>query len=438
MSKKFPTYKLSDAQLRGIGCIVAHEQGTVAGWFAEASQIANLAELQFGGDLVKCVTSGWYAHGKERYKTGTTNPLILAICRRVFIDGFRTLPRYIDEHDAMSDVASVTEGGKNVKGDKSKWKRHSTIIKNRMSSRYHFYDFPGGYKTSVDPFGYKKKENREKYGDFCYTVEEAWSPIPRLIAFAKNEVGYLEKKSNKDLTSKTANAGKANYTRYGKWIGANGDYWCASFVSWLFFNAFGEALGKKLLCGAYSAACETIRQNFIKKKRYHTSAPMAGDVIFFSGSRHSGANHIGIVYKTDGGTVYTIEGNTSGGSAVIDNGGGVAKKSYALSNSRILGYGRPDYDVINRKSQSSPKAQAASPEPSKSAEKPVVVSYYKKYAGKSISIVDALGAVGVKDTSKAHRVRIARANGISGYTGTASQNSTLLTMLKAGKLKRSD
>lgn len=62
------------------------------------------------------------------------------------------------------------------------------------------------------------------------------------------------------------------------------------------------------------------------------------------------------------------------------------------------------------------------------------VSYYPKYKGLSISIVDALSAVGVKDVSKAHRAKIAKANGIKNYTGTPSQNLKMLKLLKNGKL----
>lgn len=427
---KFPTYKLTDTQLRGIACIVAHEQGTVAGWFAEASQIANLAELRYGGDLVKAVTSGWYAHGKARYEAGTTNPLILAIVRRVLIEGYRTLPRYINEHDCMSDISTVKDGGQSVKGDKSKWKRHTTVIKNRMGSTYYFWDFPGGYKTGVDPFGYTNKKLRDKYGDFCYSVEEAWEPVGRILAFAKNEVGYLEKKTNKDLTSKTANAGKANYTKFGAWIGANGDYWCASFASWLFNQAFGGEMGKKLLCGAYSAACETIRQNFIKKKQYHTflTGAKPGDVIFFKGSRHSGANHIGLIIKVADGKVYTIEGNTSGASGVVDNGGGVARKTYKTIETKILGYGRPDYSLISTARQTTASEKPQTPKTG--------TDYYPAYKGSSSSIVDALKAVGVKDASFNKRAEIANANGIRGYRGIASDNIKMLKLLKAGKLKK--
>jgi hypothetical protein len=59
---------------------------------------------------------------------------------------------------------------------------------------------------------------------------------------------------------------------------------------------------------------------------------------------------------------------------------------------------------------------------------------YAKYTGSSNSIVDALAAVGETDTSKSHRTKIAKANGISGYSGTAEENTKLLKLLKSGKL----
>lgn len=61
------------------------------------------------------------------------------------------------------------------------------------------------------------------------------------------------------------------------------------------------------------------------------------------------------------------------------------------------------------------------------------VEYYKKYTGKSVSIVDGLHSIGVDATFK-HRKAIAKANGIKLYVGTAKQNSTLLKLLKEGKL----
>ena len=61
--------------------------------------------------------------------------------------------------------------------------------------------------------------------------------IDRLIAVAENEIGYLEKKSNKDLDSKTDNAGSSNYTKYNRdlkaWtgVGSISAQWCQALQS---------------------------------------------------------------------------------------------------------------------------------------------------------------------------------------------------------------
>ena len=63
-------------------------------------------------------------------------------------------------------------------------------------------------------------------------------------------------------------------------------------------------------------------------------------------------------------------------------------------------------------------------------------TYYPRYTGTSGSIVTALKAVGV-DSSYANRKNIAAVNGISGYSGTAAQNTKMLQLLKNGKLIKS-
>lgn len=179
---RFPKYNLSEKQIKGIANVVLHEQGSISGWYAEASQIANRTDIK--GDIyatptnaVKTVCSGWYAKGKTRYNAGTNNSTVIKIVKRVFLDGYRTLPRYIDEHDCMSDISTAKNGTLNVKSSKSKWIKHVTKIHNRMGSNYIFYSFPGGYKTGVDPFGYTSTSYRKKWGDFCYTVDEAEAAV---------------------------------------------------------------------------------------------------------------------------------------------------------------------------------------------------------------------------------------------------------------------
>lgn len=66
-------------------------------------------------------------------------------------------------------------------------------------------------------------------------------------------------------------------------------------------------------------------------------------------------------------------------------------------------------------------------------------NYYKKYTGKSGVLNTVLKAVGVPAKYcgdwKA-RKPVANANGISNYTGTASQNIKLINLAKQGKLKK--
>ena len=60
-------------------------------------------------------------------------------------------------------------------------------------------------------------------------------------------------------------------------------------------------------------------------------------------------------------------------------------------------------------------------------------SYYPAFS--STSIVDGLKSIGV-DSSFANRSKIAKANGIANYSGTAAQNSTLCSLAKQGRLKK--
>lgn len=169
-----------------------------------------------------------------------------------------------------------------------------------------------------------------------------------VIDIALSEVGYLEKKSNRSLDSKTANAGSANYTKYGrdmhKLYPSVMDFpasWCDAFVDWCFYKAYGVANAKGLLAGDFNDYTVASAQLYKNKKAWGT-IPKIGAQIFFKNSTR--ICHTGLVYDIDNQYVYTVEGNTSGASGVIPNGGGVCKKKYRLNNSKIAGYGYPNYD----------------------------------------------------------------------------------------------
>lgn len=61
--------------------------------------------------------------------------------------------------------------------------------------------------------------------------EAAGVTVDEFLTTAASFLGYLEKKSNNDLDSKTANAGYNNFQRFQRDVGAgNGDQWCQYFV----------------------------------------------------------------------------------------------------------------------------------------------------------------------------------------------------------------
>ena len=170
----------------------------------------------------------------------------------------------------------------------------------------------------------------------------------KVISVAAAEVGYLEKASNSQLDSKTANAGHADYNKYARdfdqkypnWYNGkkNGFAWCDMFVDWCFLTAFGYQKALSLLCQperSTGAGCTFSAGFYREKGQFYTKNPKPGDQIFF-GTSLSNCTHTGIVEKVDGSKVYTIEGNSS------DQ---VARRSYTLNSSKIVGYGRPKYDA---------------------------------------------------------------------------------------------
>lgn len=207
-----------------------------------------------------------------------------------------------------------------------------------------------GYATSskyvtnnmnvVTTYGLTKYDTIAKGSDTTVSSKTD-KAIEAVIAIATNEIGYLEKASNANLDDKTANAGSANYTKY--WRDVYPSYqksaWCACFVSWCFMKAFGLETAKKLLKHWPYVYCPTLGNLFIKNAN-----PKVGDIVIFY--RNGTFAHTGIVTKVSGDQFWTIEGNTSGASGIIANGGGVCAKSYY--NSKLPGtkFCTPDYSIV--------------------------------------------------------------------------------------------
>ena len=186
--------------------------------------------------------------------------------------------------------------------------------------------------------------------------------VKDLIEKAKSWTGYLEKKDNNNLDNFTANAGSNNFTCFARdykiHTGQNlqAQPWCAMFVSEIFVQMFGLEVAKVLLAGALYHYCP-IGVNQFKTAGRWCATPEPGDVIFFTNGAR--AYHTGIVIEVTSTKVKTIEGNTSGASGVIENGGGVCQKSYALTYDRIMGYGRPDWSIVLKEEKKSGWVQVA-------------------------------------------------------------------------------
>ena len=213
-----------------------------------------------------------------------------------------------------------------------------------------------GYERPADQ-GDSVKEKRAAYGQKYFDKYVTTKPVQtdtgcsaaKVIAVAVEQIGYKEKKSNSQLDDKTANAGSANYTKYARdfdkkypnWYNGkkNGFAWCDMFVDWCFLTAFGYEKALALLCQperSAGAGCTYSLRYFKNKGQFHTKDPQPGDQIFF-GTSLDNSTHTGIAEPVDKKQVHTIEGNTS------DQ---VARRNYSLTNSRILGYGRPAYDAV--------------------------------------------------------------------------------------------
>lgn len=145
-----------------------------------------------------------------------------------------------------------------------------------------------------------------------------------VIKIAQGELGVKESPAN------------SNMQKYGKEYGANGTAWCCQFVWWVFKHAGASELfygGKK------TAYCPTLMNYYKKQGQFFTKDFKAGDIIFFDFNANKQPDHVGIVERVSGSTVYTIEGNTS--TTNDANGGRVMRRT--RTKSTILGVGRPNY-----------------------------------------------------------------------------------------------
>ena len=139
---------------------------------------------------------------------------------------------------------------------------------------------------------------------------------------------------------RTESPAGSNRTKYGAWMGMDGQAWCMSFVQWCFDQAGRPLPYRTASCG------ELLRwyQKYAPEKI--VTVPKARDVIIYT------FGHTGIVEGAKTGTVTAIEGNTSPGEAGSqDNGGGVFRRtrSRTLVKAFIRPYDNYEEDIMTGK-----------------------------------------------------------------------------------------
>lgn len=179
-------------------------------------------------------------------------------------------------------------------------------------------------------------------------VEEGERPafVEALLNIARAELGNEEERNG--------------YTKYGEWAGDPYAEWCAEFICWC-VNQVDERTGTALLDVIYPnySGQNTGRDWFLARGRFvyrkgncpgwgyqwlrgsdtllrvNDYIPRAGDLVFFSYNEAGDTEHVALVeYCTVNAAgqvvIHVLEGN---------NPTAVARNSYMLNNSQILGFG---------------------------------------------------------------------------------------------------
>lgn len=177
---------LTEDQLKAIATVALQEQGegNLEGIAAELSLMANLYEREKDNgfssvyDYIK--RSTWFFKASSYMDTFNTpsngsldsNPDVLELAKIILVQGKRTLPGYVDEHDHISDIAYVTNDGVSInKEDASQYVQFKSIIHQGESvgeGQWTYYCHP---TESSDAFGYKSEERRAQIGEFYYEFD---------------------------------------------------------------------------------------------------------------------------------------------------------------------------------------------------------------------------------------------------------------------------
>jgi len=199
------------------------------------------------------------------------------------------------------------------------------------------YNYGNGYITwAIRKYGGYSAENALQFSNE-QAASHGWSAygdpeyVPHVLRYYSSGGLFagLFGGSGQIVSVALTQLGNEGGQKFWSWYGFDSHVaWCACFASWCGDQAGLIESGKMPKFSLCDDGIAWFQSKGKWKSRGYSPAP--GTLIFFDWNGDGTSDHVGIVEKTEGSTVYTVEGNSSDA---------VNQRSYDINNGTIMGYG---------------------------------------------------------------------------------------------------
>ena len=199
------------------------------------------------------------------------------------------------------------------------------------------YNYGNGYITwAIQKYGGYSAENALQFSNE-QAASHGWSAygdpeyVPHVLRYYSSGGLFagLFGGNGQIVSVALTQLGNEGGQKFWSWYGFDSHVaWCACFASWCGDQAGLIESGKMPKFSLCDDGIAWFQSKGKWKSRGYSPAP--GTLIFFDWNGDGTSDHVGIVEKIEGSTVYTVEGNSSDA---------VNKRSYDINNGTIMGYG---------------------------------------------------------------------------------------------------
>lgn len=199
------------------------------------------------------------------------------------------------------------------------------------------YNYGNGYITwAIQKYGGYSAENALQFSNE-QAASHGWSAygdpeyVPHVLRYYSSGGLFagLFGGNGQIVSVALTQLGNQGGQKFWSWYGFDSHVaWCACFASWCGDQAGLIESGKMPKFSLCDDGIAWFQSKGKWKSRGYSPAP--GTLIFFDWNGDGTSDHVGIVEKTEGSTVYTVEGNSSDA---------VKQRSYNINSGTIMGYG---------------------------------------------------------------------------------------------------